>query len=195
MQFRLFIIVTKNKIYIKFIFISKHNHLIIIRKTTVLYFNPFHNVLKSMAFVSGEVQKDSDWKHLLRHSKSLFCSLPYLITSLSILPLAKSIHCDQSFLLRHTWVFSLVMRIYIVHSTLTGYVVSLQVRALHSWVYHFWMSPEWTTLLRLTLHDLKNFQFSDAVWGRQCWGRWIHILSLARWDSKCDEVTPSSGKH
>jgi len=54
-----------------------------------------------MAFVSGGVQKDLDSKHLLRHSKSSSCSLPYLMISLSVQPLAKSINWDQSFLLRH----------------------------------------------------------------------------------------------
>jgi len=50
-----------------------------------------------MAFVSGGFQNELDSKHLLRHSKSLSCSLPYLMTSLSMQPLAESINFDQSF--------------------------------------------------------------------------------------------------
>ena len=84
-----------------------------------------------MAFMSGGVQKDLDSKHLLRHSASYSWSLPYLITSLFMQALAKSSSCDQSFLLRSTCVFSLVMRIS-VHSTLTVYVGCDQVGALLS---------------------------------------------------------------
>jgi len=41
-----------------------------------LYFNSFHNVLKSMAFLSGGVQKYLDSTNLLLHSKSSSCSQP-----------------------------------------------------------------------------------------------------------------------
>jgi len=86
--------------------------LFIRRKDEYLYFISFHNILKSIAFMSGGVQKDLDSKHLLRHSASYSWSLPYLITSLFMQALTKSSSCDQSFLLRSTCVFSLVMRIY-----------------------------------------------------------------------------------
>ena len=86
--------------------------LFIKRKDEYLYFSSFHNILKSMAFMSGGVQKNFVSKHLLRHSASYSWSLPYLITSLFIQALAKISSCDQSFLLRSTCVFSLVMRIY-----------------------------------------------------------------------------------
>jgi len=86
--------------------------LFITRKDEYLYFSSFHNILKSMAFISGGVQKDLDSKYLLRHSASYSWSLPYLITSLIMQALAKSSSCDQSFLHGSTCVFSLVMRIY-----------------------------------------------------------------------------------
>jgi len=41
-------------------------------------------------------------------------------------------------------------------STLIGNVTFHQVRAIHSWVYHFWMSPEWNTEFRLTMRDQKE---------------------------------------
>jgi len=69
------------------------------QKETFLYFSSFHNVLKSMAFMSGGVQKDLDSKHLLLHSASSSWSLPYLITSLSMQALAKSSSCTNRFYL------------------------------------------------------------------------------------------------
>ena len=86
---------------------------------------------------------------------------------------------------------------YIVHSTLTGCVVGHEVRALHSWAYYFWMSPEWTTASRLTLRDQKEFQFSLAVWGYHHWGRWRRTLFVARWGGRYAEVTHTqpSGIH
>jgi zinc transporter ZupT len=60
-----------------------------------LNFSSFHNVLKTMAFVSGGVQNDLDSKHFLRHSASSSWILPHLITSLSMQALAKSSSCDQ----------------------------------------------------------------------------------------------------
>jgi len=77
-----------------------------------LYDNSSHRASKWMAFVFGDVQKRFDSTHLSRHSTSSSWSLQNLITCLSMQALAKSISCDQSFLLRYTWVFSLVMRMY-----------------------------------------------------------------------------------
>jgi len=62
-----------------------------------LYFSSFHNILKSVAFMSGGLQRDLDSKHLLRHSANSSWSVPYLITSLSMQALAKSSSCDKSF--------------------------------------------------------------------------------------------------
>ena len=110
-----------------------------------LYDSSYHNVSKSMAFVFGIVQKHFDSTHLFRHSNISYWSLQNFITFLSIQVLAKSIRCDQSFLLRYTWVFSLVMRI-----TRPQYIDILwsghQVRALRSSIYYSWMLPEWTTV-------------------------------------------------
>ena len=62
-----------------------------------LNFSSFHNVLKSMTFVSGGVQNDVDSKHFLRQSSISSWILLYLITSLSMQALAKSNSCDQTF--------------------------------------------------------------------------------------------------
>jgi len=71
-----------------------------------------HIASKSMAFVFGSVQKHFDSSHLFRHSTNSSWILQNVITCLSIQAVAKSISCDQSFLLRYTWVFSIVMRLY-----------------------------------------------------------------------------------
>ena len=92
--------------------IHTYKHYLSSETGVFLYFSSFHNVLKSITFMSGGVRKDLDSKHFLRHSASSSRSLPYLITSLFMQALAKSSSCGQSFLLRSTWVFSLVMRIY-----------------------------------------------------------------------------------
>ena len=98
--------------YILIFYFHTYKHLVtIIRKTTVFILLFIPQCIEFNGIFSG-VQKDLDSKHLLRHSKSSSCSPPYLMTSLSMQPLAKSINCDQSVILRHTWVFSLVMRIY-----------------------------------------------------------------------------------
>ena len=55
--------------------------------------------------------------------------------------------------------------VYTVHSTLTGYDEVHQVRKLHSLIYYFWMSPEWTTVSHSTPHGLKKFQSSPVFWG------------------------------
>ena len=57
-------------------------------------------------------KKHFDSAHFDRHLTSSSCSLPNLITCLSMQALARSISRYQSFLLRYTWVSSLVMRIY-----------------------------------------------------------------------------------
>ena len=146
-----------------------------------------------MAFVFGGIQKDLDSTHLLRHSTSSSWSLQNLITCLSIQALANSSSCDQSFYLDalefwHSWCGCTV------HSTLTGYDASHQVRALHPWEYHFWISPGWTTVSRLEPHDLMNFQSLLAVWGHHS-GRWWRTLSLARWESRYCVVTTTSEKY
>jgi len=64
-----------------------------------LNFSSFHNVMKSMTFMSGGVQNDLDSKHFLRDSTSSSWSLLYFITSLSMQALAKSSSCDQFFYL------------------------------------------------------------------------------------------------
>jgi len=147
-----------------------------------------------MAFMSGGVQKDLDWKHLFRHSASSSWGLPYLINSLSMQALAKSSNCDQSFLLRSTWVFSLVIRIY--RPQYTERVCCGSPSSCISFL-GISMSPEWNTASRLTLRDQKEFQSSLPVWGHHHWGRWRHTSFVARWVISYVEVTPvqSSGIH
>jgi len=82
-------------------------------KDWFLYVSSSHNASKSMEFLFGGVQKHFHSTHLSRHSTSSSWSLQNLITCLSMQALAKSISCEQSFLLRYTWVFSLVKRIYL----------------------------------------------------------------------------------
>ena len=123
-----------------------------------------------------EVYRSTLIHHLFRHSTSSSWSLQNLISCLSTQALVKSMTCDQSFCLdalecSHSWCA------YTVHSTLTGYVASHQAVALHSWLYHFWMSQEWTTAFRLTLRDQKEFQSSLPVWGYP-WGRFRRTLLL-----------------
>ena len=89
-----------------------------------------------MAFVFGGVQNYLDSTHLLRYSNSSSCSLQNLITCLSMQALANSSSCDQSFCL-DALEYSHSLCGYTVHSTLTGYDASHQVRGLHPWEYHF----------------------------------------------------------
>ena len=69
-----------------------------------MYWNQWHLFLEGYKRISIQ--------NTYYATQSSSCSLPYLIIPLSMQPLAKSINCDQIFLLRNTWVFSLVMRIY-----------------------------------------------------------------------------------
>jgi len=61
----------------------------------LLYFSLFHNILNSMTFISGGVQKHLDSKNLLPYYASCSRSLPYLITSVSMQAPDKSSCCDQ----------------------------------------------------------------------------------------------------
>jgi len=115
-----------------------------------------------MALVFGGVQKYLDSRHLLRHSTSTSWNLPIS----SLLCLCKHLSSPSSL----TKIFNLVALEcshsccgYAVHSTLTGYVKSYQVCAIHSWAYHFRILPELTTASRLTLRDQKEFQTSFPV--------------------------------
>ena len=148
-------------------------------KRSFLNFSSLHNVLKSKAFVSRGVQSDTHSKHYLRHSKSSSWNLSYLITSLSMQALAKSSSYDNFFYLdalqcSHSWCG------YTFHTTMTGYVVGPQLRAFHSWVYHFWMSPEWNTASHLTMRE-QEWQSSLPVWDYHLWGRWRRTLFVAHW--------------
>ena len=128
-----------------------------------------------------------------RHTiRSSWC-LQKFFNCLSTQALAKSISCDQSILLRysrvsHSWC------VYTVHSTLTGWAASHQVRAFHSLIYYSWMSLEWTTVNHSKPHGLKKTQSSPVVWGSH-WGRRRLSMSPARRRRMYDEVTPSSGKN
>ena len=121
-----------------------------------LNFSSFHNVLKSMAFVSEGVQRDLDSKHFLRHSSSSSCSLPHLINSLSMQGLAKSSQLWPMSFYLCALECSLTWCGYTVKRILTGYVIGHQDRAFNSWAYHFWMSPEWTTEPCLKLRERSS---------------------------------------
>jgi hypothetical protein len=146
-----------------------------------------------MAFVFGGVQKHFDLTHLSRHSTSLSWILQNLITCLSMQALAKSISCDQSVLLRYTWVFSLVMRMY-----RPRYIYRVWRESPSSCtsflIYYSWMSLVWTTVGHSTPHGLKKSQSSPVVWGRHS-GRRRRTLSLARWKRMCGGIVLSSVKH
>jgi len=91
------------------------------------------------------------------------------------------------FLLRNTWIFSLVMRIYCPRYT--DRVCCGSPSSCTSFLgYHFWMSPELTTASRLTLRDQEEIQSSPPVWGYHHWGRWnvlclllVEVVGTAKW--------------
>ena len=56
--------------------IHTYKHLISSERDVFSNFSSFHNVWKSMLFVSGGVQKDLDSKNVLRHSSSSSWSPP-----------------------------------------------------------------------------------------------------------------------
>ena len=88
-----------------------HTYKHLFRTRPVLYVSSSHKSSKSMTFVFGGVQKHFDSTHLSRHSTSSSWSLQNLITCPSMQALAKSITVTNRFLLRYTWVFSLVVYI------------------------------------------------------------------------------------
>jgi len=107
---------------------------------------------------------------------------------LSMQPLPKSINCDQTFLLRHTWVFSLVMRLY--RPQYTDRVCC--------------QSPSsCTSFLGMSLSNVTRMNHCisfNTAWPNFNCGfrssllRYIETsFSLARWD-RCDKATPSSRK-
>ena len=77
--------------------IEKYNYSHLFASRFLFYVISSHNVSKSMAFVSGDVQKHFDSPHFDRHSASSSWSLPNLITCLSMQALAESSSCDKSF--------------------------------------------------------------------------------------------------
>ena len=148
-----------------------------------------------MPFAFGGVRKDFSRKHLFHHSTRSSWSLLNLITCLFMQALPNSIRYAKSVLLRSTWVFSLVMRIYRSQCIDRVWRDHL-VRARHLLIYYLWMSPEWTTVCNLTAHDLKELQFSFEVWGYHP-SRGKPSLSPFRWCGRYAAVTskPTSGKH
>jgi hypothetical protein len=71
-----------------------------------------YNVSKSIAFVSGSVQKQLNSKHLFRHCMSSSCRLQSLSICLSIQKPASCIRYDHSDLFNNTLTSSDLMRIY-----------------------------------------------------------------------------------
>jgi len=155
-----------------------------------LHFTSLHNVLKSMAFMSGLYK--SMWIQntycATLQVLLVVCRIWSLLSLCKHLPspaaVTKLFHSD-ALQLSYSWCEN------IVHSTLTGYFVAHQVLAVHSWAYHLWITPEWTTASRLTLRDKKEFQSSLPVWGYHHKGTSRRTLCVARWGGRYVEVTPT----
>jgi len=92
------------------------------------------------------------------------------------------------FLHRYTWLFSLLMCIYRPQYTDRVWCESPSSCTSFLGISHL-------NVTRINSCISFNTAWPLVVWGHQYWGRWRHTLSLARWDSRYDEVTPSSGKH
>jgi len=106
--------------------------------------------------------------------------------------LAKSISCDQSFLLRYTWVFSLVMPIY-----RPQYIERV-------WCWSPSSCTSFFDILLLNLIRMNHCRSFKTTWSEEVpyfpvvWGphsdRWRSTLSHARWRRMYDQATPPSGK-